>query len=116
MKKVLVVDDEESITNLLKGFLTNKGLDVHVAANGFEGLRMAMEIDYHFVVTDVKMPGISGIVLINDLLKIKPSQRFIIITGQPLEEPLHASIPVFNKPFSLNDIYGLISKKDIPDS
>lgn len=102
MRKVLVVDDEPAILNLLKNFLVGKGMDVDVAADGLEGLRMALATDYHVVVTDVQMPGISGIVLINELMKKKPNQRFVIITGYPLGE---TPFPVFRKPFDLKEIF-----------
>lgn len=100
--KVLVVDDEVAILNLLKSFLVGKGMEVDTAVDGLEGLRMSVKNDYHVVITDVQMPGISGIVLINELLKLKPNQRFVIITGHPLGA---APFPVFHKPFNLEDIF-----------
>ena len=58
---ILVVDDEPFVCELLSGFLTTLGHTVHEAASGEQGLRMATERRYDVVFTDIKMPGISGV-------------------------------------------------------
>ena len=57
---VLVVDDEESVRILLKRTLTEAGYDVVTAANGQEALDKVSQLQVRVVLSDIKMPGISG--------------------------------------------------------
>ena len=59
--KVLVVDDEENIRNLLSAFLAKEGYEVIVAANGEEALELVATANPQVVLLDVTMPGVDGI-------------------------------------------------------
>ncbi len=71
MKRILVVDDEESIRLLYKADLEDEGFEVDLASSGKEALRKIEEGNFDLVTLDIKMPDISGIEL---LRKIK--ERF----------------------------------------
>jgi len=65
--RVLVVDDEETIRNLLKGRLTREGYDVRECANGEEASReLKTGAEVGVVVTDLKMPGKDGLTLMRE--------------------------------------------------
>ncbi len=65
MKKILVVDDEESIRLLYREELEEQGYEVIVASDAQEAIEKFIETNPHLVILDIKMPGASGI----DVLK-----------------------------------------------
>ena len=64
--KILVVDDEAVQRDLLKGFLTKKGYEITTAASGEEALDLFSRIPFSLVLTDQKMPGMTGQALLID--------------------------------------------------
>ena len=59
--RVLVVDDEQAIRDLLRDFFTREGYEVVAAASGKEGIELAREKSPDVILLDVSMPGIDGI-------------------------------------------------------
>jgi DNA-binding response OmpR family regulator len=60
MVNVLLVDDEQILSGIIKDTLESRDFTVHCAANGEEGLRMFHELKPHIVVTDIMMPKMDG--------------------------------------------------------
>jgi len=98
-KKVLLVEDDALVRQSLARVLVSKGLDVIEAANGKEGLAKAAEVD--LVVTDVRMPEMDGLQMVeamrkDEKLKAKP---VIILSNdeQPgtLNQALEAGVTVY---------------------
>ena len=82
-EKVLVVDDERQIRDLLKEFLNNEAYEVILASNGKEAIELAEREHPDAILLDVKMPEIDGI-KVCQRLKEEPSTQFIpiiVITG-----------------------------------
>lgn len=111
MERILVIDDDEEILNLVSKMLTHIGYEVEVAYDGEEGIRM-FESNQEFgcVITDIHMPKING----NQVAEYIRSAGFpdipiIAITGfdneQINEKLFHASLM---KPFKLRTLIGLI--------
>ncbi|HEV8335784.1 MAG TPA: ATPase, T2SS/T4P/T4SS family [Candidatus Polarisedimenticolia bacterium] len=65
--RVLVVEDSPTVVTVVKYFLENEGFEVLVAANGVEGLRIARDSAPHVVVSDLNMPEMDGIALVQEL-------------------------------------------------
>lgn len=85
--KVLVVDDEESIREALREFLTGEGgYDVILAENGFKALEAFKAQTIDLVFMDVKMPGMDGIEVFRQMRLLRPEVKVVIITGVPDEE------------------------------
>jgi PAS domain S-box-containing protein len=82
-KEILVVDDEEIIVELYLQLLQALGHKIDTASTGLEALKKIEARDYDLVITDIKMPKMSGIQLYEKVASIKPSmrKRFIFITG-----------------------------------
>lgn len=80
-KKILIADDDASITGVLAQFFTNKGLIVHTADNGKSALRSYKKHKQDVVLSDIVMPKMDGIELINKILDIKPDQPIVMMTG-----------------------------------
>jgi CheY-like chemotaxis protein len=82
---VLVVDDEPVVRAYVARVLAYEGVDVAVAADGREATRLVAEdrIRPHVVVTDIEMPGMSGVELAARLLSMRPSIRIVMMTADP---------------------------------
>lgn len=65
--KVLLVDDDVELAEMLRDYLEREGCMVALAANGSDGLALALSGDYHLLVLDVMMPGINGIEVLRRL-------------------------------------------------
>ena len=82
MKKVLVVDDEPSIVTLLTFNLEKEGYKVTSAADGQEGLDLALEHSYDFIILDVMLPSIDGIAITQKLRQEKNDTPILILTAK----------------------------------
>ncbi len=78
---ILLVDDEAGIRNLLSISLADEGYDVITAADGREALEMFRANTPSIVMTDIKMPGMDGIELLEAVKAERPATEVIMITG-----------------------------------
>jgi DNA-binding response OmpR family regulator len=81
MKKILVVDDEIAIRNLLKEFLTRKGYDVYTASDGRAAIAEVKKIRPHLILLDIMMPGMGGIDTLKEIRRIDPKVGVIMVTA-----------------------------------
>lgn len=77
--KILIVDDELSICDALRIFLTRKGYSVSTVCSGEAALEKIKREDFHFMLLDMKMPGISGLELLMILKESKEKLPIIIM-------------------------------------
>ena len=118
--RVLVVDDDEFIREILKGMFSYMGYEVRLASNGHEGLIRFVDDRFDLVVSDLDMPGMDGWSL---ALKIKdktPDTPVIVMTGQaktPVMERLKqgpVDVAMF-KPFVFKEVEEAVKKAMRPD-
>ncbi len=83
MAKVLVVDDEASIRITVRAFLRRTGHQVDIAEDASEALGLLAEEDYDVVLSDVILPKISGVELLNAILETSPDVQVIMMSGEP---------------------------------
>lgn len=84
MRKVMIAEDEELILQGLKNILDWEALDlqlVHLAKNGVEALRMWKEEPVDIIITDIDMPEMGGLELLEKIRRMDERVRFIILTG-----------------------------------
>jgi DNA-binding NtrC family response regulator len=79
--KILVIDDERAIRNILKEILTNEGYVVEEANDGEEGFKKFTETTYDLVLCDIKMPKLDGIEFLNKATEHNADIPIIIISG-----------------------------------
>jgi excisionase family DNA binding protein len=79
--RVLVVDDEATIRDLLAKTLALAEYDVDLAADGRTALERLRIIPYDLLITDLKMPGVDGLAVIREARRLKADIPVIIITG-----------------------------------
>jgi len=106
--KILIIDDNEEVLNVLYNFFIKKKYDVVSASNGLDGLKLfETEKDgFDLVITDLIMPNISGVAVITIVKRKYPNMPVIAITGwgehpKALAIESHADL-VFRKPFELS--------------
>jgi len=114
-KRILIVEDEEMIIDLVKGVLGKDDSKVEVARNGKEALGKIDTNDYDLIVCDIKMPIMNGIQLYNEIKTRDPglAHRFIFITGDPSIETIdfinETGNKVITKPFRIEEFEAQIN-------
>jgi len=83
--KILLVDDEVELISALAERLSLRGFRPSCAYTGDEALELARREDFRVALLDVKMPGLSGVDLMNALREIQPSLQIIFVTGHGSE-------------------------------
>jgi DNA-binding response OmpR family regulator len=81
MAKILVIDDDEQCSQLLKQFYEQTGHAASIASDGNTGLKLARAEDFDLIITDVLMPEKDGFELIQELRRYKPEAKIIAISG-----------------------------------
>jgi DNA-binding NtrC family response regulator len=79
--KILLVDDEESITKAMKKDFEQEGYEVMIASSGEEAVEIIKAQHFDMIVTDLSMPGIGGIEVLAEAKKLNPDIGSIILTG-----------------------------------
>ncbi|MEE3724579.1 sigma-54 dependent transcriptional regulator [Riemerella anatipestifer] len=83
MQKILIVEDEKAISGLLKNILSEevKDYEILVADDGLEAYKLIEKEDFSLVISDIKMPKVSGTELLQKALEIKPDTAFVMISA-----------------------------------
>ena len=113
--KILVIDDEEMIRNLLGDILNRLGHEATTASNGQEGVELFKSMKHDLVFTDLGMPGLSGWEVAHQIKSYDQNSVIIMITGWGVElsdrELSEKQVDfVISKPFRLHQIREVIPK------
>ena len=82
--KILVIDDEEKILNLVTSYLEKENYDLTTAQDGISGLKLAQELNPDIIVLDIMLPGMDGIELLSQLRR--ESNVYVIMLTAKTEE------------------------------
>jgi two-component system, cell cycle sensor histidine kinase and response regulator CckA len=109
VEKILIVEDDGNLRNVVARALRLQGFTVHEASNGQEALWMAkaMRDPIHLVLTDISMPSMSGVEFAEKLAKVRPQTRVVFASGYlegsfPNEFSLPPNFRILQKPFSIS--------------
>ena len=113
--KILVVDDEISVCKSIVSALEPEQYIVDMALSGEQALKKEAKSKYDVIITDLMMPGISGMELLKKVKKKGPGAKVIMITGYPSIKSAVESIRLgafdyIPKPFTPNDLRSLVSR------
>lgn len=111
--RVLVIDDDKYMRDLLTRAFVRRGCAVIAAENGEEGLAAARAADFDVVICDVVMPGMDGLAVLEVLKRERPRIEVIMVTGSPGAETAarSAQLGAFEylaKPFHLAELCALL--------
>ena len=81
MAKILVVDDEPNIIEILEMVLRDEKMEVFKTGSAREALAILQEREVDLVISDIRMPGFSGVELLREAKKVSPETTFIMITA-----------------------------------
>ena len=108
-KRVLVVDDEESIRSAIGKFLKSRGYDVAVANDGAGALSMLQDERFDALLCDVRMPGMSGTEVVPRAIEIRPEIAVLMLTAvndapTATESLARGAMDYLMKPVELDDL------------
>jgi CheY-like chemotaxis protein len=104
--KILVVDDVDTIARVYARFLERQGYEVRIAFNGEEAITEWQRFLPDLIISDIRMPKMSGFDLAQTIRKKRPDQKIILMTGyadeaEVLQQQKSHGFPFFTKPADL---------------
>lgn len=109
MRKILLVDDVNYLTEIYSDALASRGFSVHTAADGLEALKLLRRNEYDLLVTDLQMPAMDGVELFYSVQQFQSNLPVMLITGWHHKEDVEmllrdGAIACLMKPFSLPEL------------
>ena len=83
-EKVLIIDDEEKILNLVTSYLEREGYEIFTAQDGLEGLKLSKKVNPDIIVLDIMLPGMDGLELLSQIRR--ESNVYVIMLTAKTEE------------------------------
>jgi ActR/RegA family two-component response regulator/glycine cleavage system H lipoate-binding protein len=114
-RRILVVDDEITVCKSIRQAILSDEYEVDMALSGEEALKKDKEKPYDLIITDLMMPGISGLDLLKALREARPEVSVIMVTGYPtiktaVESVKMGAFDYLPKPFTPADLRGLVAR------
>jgi DNA-binding NtrC family response regulator len=115
MKKILVVDDEESVRIILKQMLEKGGYSVEVRDNGEEALEALKSGRFNMLITDINMPKMNGIELLYKAKEEFPAMPVVFITAYGKDKTILEAMKMglsdnIEKPFRMDDVLNTVKE------
>lgn len=115
MERILFVDDEENLRFLFLKVFEEQGYDLDTAANFTEAITKMKESPFDVVISDITMPGKSGLELLHDIKEANPEANVVLITGNPTVETAAEAVrqgafDYLTKPFNISLLQKVIEK------
>lgn len=112
---ILIIDDEKSQREILSGFLSKKGFKLYSAESGPIGLKMVKDQAIDIILSDFKMPEMTGIEILEEVSFINPEISFVIITAYgTVENAVQAmqlgAVDYISKPVNLDELEILLNR------
>ena len=116
--RVLVVDDEAPVRDVLRATVEHLGYQVDEAADGYEALDRVAERSYDYIFLDLRMPGMDGITVLRRLHEIRGMARIIVVTGfvddlLQFDPERDWPVTIIPKPFRLDQIRSVLAPQPI---
>jgi DNA-binding NtrC family response regulator len=113
--RILIVEDRDSLRRMLERALGQEGYDVATAADGRSGIRMIEERPFDFVLTDLKLPDVSGIEVLAASRAAQPRVPVVVLTGYgtvgtAVEAMKLGAYDFLEKPLEIDDLARLIER------
>ena len=114
-KKILIVDDEQNVRQLIGKVLEKEGYEISYACDGREGLDIFHKKNIDLIISDIKMPEMSGIEFLHEVKKQEPDIDFILITAfatmeTAIEAIKNGAQDYVTKPFDIKEIVDAVKK------
>lgn len=115
-ERILIVDDQLGIRLLLKEILQKEGYSTFQAANGYQAIEITKKENPDLVLLDMRLPEMNGIEILQELKKISPDIRVIIMTAYGEQELIDTAknigiLDYITKPFEIEEIRRIVEEK-----
>jgi DNA-binding response OmpR family regulator len=84
--RVLIIEDDEEMRSLLKDFFVEEGFETDSVSNGYDAFGILTKRPFDLVITDIRMPGLTGLDILPRIRKLQPGVSVIMITAFGSEE------------------------------
>lgn len=113
--RILVVDDEDYMREVVREALENAGFEVDEAADGKEAVSMLRKYPYNVIITDLRLPGLTGETILEEALALFPETIVILMTGygniqSAVEAIRKGAYDYLPKPFQLPELVMRVEK------
>jgi len=81
MVRIMIIEDDEEMRSLLKDFFEEEGFETDSVSNGVDALRMLSKDHFDLVITDIRMPGLTGLDILPRIRRLKPETPIIVMTA-----------------------------------
>ena len=114
-KRILVIEDDEEMRSLLKDFIEEEGFQADTIDNGSEAFRILAKESFDLIITDIRMPGLSGLDVLPGIKKLQPEALVLVITafgsGEVCRKALERGATAYlEKPIHLINLRALIQE------
>ncbi len=111
--RILVIEDDEEMRSLLKDFLEEEGFETDSVSNGSDAFRKIVKKPFDLIITDIRMPGLTGLDILPGIKKLRPEAPIIVITAFGSDEVYRRSFErgatgYLEKPIHINKLKALI--------
>jgi CheY-like chemotaxis protein len=110
MKRILIVDDEPLLREMVAKYLKKEGYRVMTASNGFDAFRQLIKERPDILLTDIMMPGMTGFELAEKVQAKFPEVKIILMTGYKLIDE-SCKFSILKKPFKNTDLDNALSEQ-----
>ena len=109
-RNILIVDDDETILHMLKRFFIREGFQVFVAKDGAEAMEKLKAENPTLVLTDLKMPSLSGLEIVQFIRQTTQNTAIVVMTAYPEEWSGNEVEAFFVKPFDIEEMFSAIQR------
>ena len=118
MKRVVVIDDEQTVLDVVNAVLTEMGYEVQTFSDPHEGEQSALEQEFDLLLVDLRMPGKNGAEIAASVLTEKSDANVLVITGYPGDPLARKALDagargLVKKPFEIAKILEYLEEKVI---
>jgi DNA-binding response OmpR family regulator len=115
MVRILIIEDDEEMRALLKDSLVEDGIEFDSAENGSEAIQKLAEEPFDLVITDIRMPGLTGLDILPGIKKLQPEICVIVVTAFGSEEVRRkcfdrGATAYFEKPINMSELRTFIQE------
>ncbi len=116
MARIMIIEDDEEMRSLLVDFFEEKGFETDSVSNGADALRKLSKDHFDLVITDIRMPGLTGLDILPRMRRLKPETPIIVMTaygsGDVRRRSLEAGATAYlEKPIPLSKLRTLIREE-----
>ena len=113
MVRIMIIEDDKEMRSLLKDFLEEEGFATDSASNGVDALQMLSKDHFDLVITDIRMPGLTGLDILPRIRRLKPEIPIIVMTAYGSDDVRRRSLErgatiYLEKPIHLSKLRAVI--------